>query len=81
MANSKSFFFFYLYFTYVLSLLLSAVSLVAVAQESNYPDSLNGYFRLSNPDLNTYLTAFTQGGLGSTTANPANASQVVSLTT
>lgn len=69
------------YFTYVLSLLLSAVSLVAVAQESNYPDSLNGYFRLSNPDLNTYLTAFTQGGLGSTTANPANASQVVSLTT
>lgn len=36
------------YFTYVLSLLFSAVSLVAVAQESNYPDSLNGYFRLSN---------------------------------
>ena len=68
-------------FTLVLSVLLCMVGSAASAQNVSTPDSLNAYYRLSNPDLNQYMTAFTEGGIGVTSANPSNASQVFRLST
>lgn len=50
-------------FTLVLSVLLCMVGSAASAQNVSTPDSLNAYYRLSNPDLNQYMTAFTEGAL------------------
>lgn len=66
-------------YRFVLLLMVGIESLAAAAQGTSYPDSINAYYRLSNPDQNLYFTAYSQGSLGATMVSPTDASQVIEI--